>query len=97
MSTTAGAASVREARTKHRLGKLPIAAPLVASGMPSVVARLGLSPLSIEEADGDLASSLPQAHRDPLDRVLVARAVRRGRARVANDPAPAAFGVTRVW
>ncbi len=91
------AASVWEARTKHRAGRLPIAAPLVASGIPGVVAQLGFRPLSIEVADGDLAGSFPQAHRDPFDRMLVAQAIRRGLALVSNDAALDAFGVTRVW
>lgn len=91
------AASVWEARTKHRNGRLAIAAGLVASGLPSVVAQLGFRPLAVEVEDGDLASSFSQPHRDPFDRMLVAQAVRRGLALVSNDVALDAFGVSRVW
>ncbi len=91
------AASVWEARTKHRIGKLPIAADLVASGLPTVVAQLGFRPLAVEVEDGDLAGSFSQSHRDPFDRMVVAQAIRRGLALVSNDAALDAFGVTRVW
>lgn len=91
------AASVWEARTKHRLGKLPVAAGIVASGFPTVMAELGFRPLSVDVEDGDLAGRFPHPHRDPFDRMLVAQAVRRGLALVSNDAALDAFGVTRVW
>lgn len=91
------AASVWEARTKYRLGKLPIADTLVAAGLPSVVAQLGFRPLALDVEDGDLAGGFSQPHRDPFDRIIVAQAIRRGLAVVSNDAALDAFGVTRVW
>lgn len=91
------AATVWEVRTKHRLGKLPMAAALVAAGLPSVIARLNLQPLSVDPEDGDMAGALPGRHRDPFDRMLAAQARRRNLVLVSNDAALDAFGVTRVW
>lgn len=91
------AASVWEASTKHRLGKLPLAAGVAAAGMPTVIVQLGFRPLSVDVEDGNLAGSFPHAHGDPFDRMIAAQAVRRGLTLVSNDAALDVFGITRVW
>lgn len=96
-SVYVSAASVWEARTKHRSGKLPLANGLAAVGFVQAIARFHLLALPVDADDGDLAGSFPQPHRDPFDRMLAAQAIRRGLTLVSNDAALDAFGVTRVW
>lgn len=66
---------------KRALGKLR--AP---SLLASVVVEQGFSPLAITAAHAECAGSLPQHHRDPFDRMLVAQAQLEGLAIVTRDP-----------
>lgn len=51
------AASVWEIRTKHRLGKMPDAAPIAAI-LPETIAHLSFRPLAVDVHDGDLAGAV---------------------------------------
>lgn len=90
------AASAWEVATKHRLGKLPGAGPLVVD-FAREVRRQGFQPLPITLEHGQVAGQLPGPHRDPFDRMLVAQAREEKLAVVSNDAALRAFGVALVW
>jgi PIN domain nuclease of toxin-antitoxin system len=90
------AASAWEVATKHRLGKLPGAGPLVVD-FAREVRRQGFQPLPITPEHGQVAGQLPGPHRDPFDRMLVAQAREEKLAVVSNDAALRAFGVALVW
>ncbi len=66
-------ASAWEIATKHRIGKLPEAQPLVTS-YAQILAHSKLVELPITSAHALRAGSLPIAHRDPFDRMLMAQA-----------------------
>jgi PIN domain nuclease of toxin-antitoxin system len=67
------AASAWEIAIKYRLGKLPLPeAP--ASYVPDRMRRSGTSPLPVDHAHVLRTAELPDHHRDPFDRVLVAQA-----------------------
>jgi PIN domain nuclease of toxin-antitoxin system len=67
------AASAWEIAIKHRLGKLQLPeAP--ASYVPDRMRRSGTSPLPVDHAHTLRTAELPDHHRDPFDRLLVAQA-----------------------
>lgn len=67
------AASAWEIAIKYRLGKLQLPeAP--ASYVPDRMRRSGTSPLPVDHAHVLRTAELPDHHRDPFDRVLVAQA-----------------------
>jgi PIN domain nuclease of toxin-antitoxin system len=90
------AASAWEISTKHRIGKLPGAGPLVVD-FASEVRNQSFSPLSISLAHGQVAGSLALAHRDPFDRMLIAQAREEKMALVSNETAFDGAGITRIW
>lgn len=67
------AASAWEIAIKYRLGKLPLPEP-PASYVPDRMRRSGTSPLPVDHAHTLRTAELPDHHRDPFDRVLVAQA-----------------------
>lgn len=79
-----------ELAIKHRLGKLPSAAPLLENYHASL-ARYGFSelPFSSSHALAELGLSSP--HKDPFDRALVAQALLEELQLVSNDPEIAGF------
>ena len=91
------AATVWEVATKHRIGKLPEAGPLVAHGLLAALAAQAIAVLPIAGADAEWAGSHPGEHRDPFDRMIAAQAVLRGLLVVSSDPQLGALGAARVW
>jgi len=67
------AASSWEIAIKYRLGKLPLPEP-PGEFIPPRLARDGIVPLPIEHAHATRVADLPELHRDPFDRLLVAQA-----------------------
>ena len=90
------AASIMEIALKHRLGKLPEAARLVANWEP-VFGNLGAEPLSVSVEHAALAGSLDIPHKDPFDRLLIAPARIEGIPIVSKEKLFDAFGVARIW
>lgn len=90
------AASAWEVSTKHRVGKLPGAGPLVVD-FAREVRQQGFSELPITLDHGQVAGALPGVHRDPFDRMLVAQAREEKMALVSNDAVFDTFGVERIW
>ena len=90
------AATAWEITTKHRLGKLPEAAPL-AHDISAALSSQGFEELPITVADASRAGSLPGPLRDPFDRMLIAQALARDLALASNETIFENYGVRRVW
>jgi PIN domain nuclease of toxin-antitoxin system len=82
--------SLWEALVKYRLGKLPLPHP-PESYLPTQRARHQIASLSLDEASVCHLSSLPAAHRDPFDRMLVCQALEHGLSIVTVDPVFGAY------
>ncbi len=78
------------------LGKLNLSRPY-RDWMTQALADLGANLLPITVAYADAQSGLPDHHRDPFDRLLVAQALVDGLSVVSADAAFDPYGVTRVW
>ena len=66
-------ASAWEIATKYRIGKLPEAKPIV-ERYSQILIQAQFLELSITSAHALRAGSLPIAHRDPFDRMIMAQA-----------------------
>ncbi len=90
------AASVWEIATKHRLGKLPGVAAIVADLESAILDQdfLGL-PISLRHAQ--FSGALPGPHRDPFDRMLIAQGLTNNLVIVSNEQIFDAYGVERLW
>lgn len=89
-------ATAWEIATKHRIGKLSIAAKLVAD-LDGSIASQGFIGLPISVRHGQTAGALPGPHRDPFDRMLIAQAILDDLVLVSNERAFDAYGVARIW
>lgn len=88
-------ASAWEIAIKFRLGRLPLPAePEVF--VPARLARDGIGALPIEVAHALRVASLPDIHRDPFDRLLVAQAQLEDLSLVTADPLIARYDVTVI-
>jgi len=90
------AASAWEIATKHRIGKLPAVAAVVAD-LDGVLSDQSFIGLSISIRHGQAAGALPGPHRDPFDRMLIAQAILDDLTLVSNERAFDAYGVRRLW
>lgn len=90
------AASAWELATKHRIGKLPEAGPIV-DVMPEAIVREGFEALPITVEHAARAGALPGPLRDPFDRMLIAQALAGDLAVVSVDEALGYYGVRRLW
>jgi PIN domain nuclease of toxin-antitoxin system len=90
------AASAWEITTKHRIGKLPGVAAIVADLTETVIGQ-GFTDLAISFRHGQVAGALPGPHRDPFDRILIAQAILENLVLVSNEQAFDAYGVSRLW
>jgi len=82
---------------KHRQGKLPSGAALVAS-FGRQIAHLYASELSISAPHALAAGQLEWGHKDPFDRLLAAQAMVEGFTLVTADEDLQAFGpVATLW
>ena len=90
------AASTWEIATKHRIGKLPGIAAVIAD-LDRVVADQGFIGLPINLRHGQVAGTLPGPHRDPFDRMLIAQAMLENLVLVSNEQAFDVYGVGRLW
>ena len=96
-SLAVSAGTVWEIATKHRIGKLPEAGPLVTHGLLSALSAQAIIVLSISGLDAERAGSHLAAHRDPFDRMIAAQAILRGLSVVSSDAQLDALGAARVW
>jgi PIN domain nuclease of toxin-antitoxin system len=90
------AAGVWEMQIKWQLGKLLLPAPLAA--IVEEQQRInGIQILPIELSHIYALDALPQHHKDPFDRLIIAQAGAEGFAIVTADPAFAAYSVLLLW
>ena len=86
-----------ELTIKHRLGKLPNAAPLLNS-YHSSLARYGFAELGFSSHHGLAEAGLSSSHKDPFDRALVAQALIENLTLITNDPLVQGFSeVKTLW
>ena len=90
------AASIWEIATKHRIGKLPGIAAIIAD-FDRVIADQGFVGLPINLRHGQVAGALPGALRNPFDQMLIAQAMLENLVLVSNQQSFDAYGVTRLW
>lgn len=65
--------------------------------IPRELTRNAMELLEITVAHATAVETLPQHHKDPFDRLLIARARIEGIPIVSVDVAFDPYGVTRVW
>jgi PIN domain nuclease of toxin-antitoxin system len=89
-------ASCWEIAIKAGLGKLTLGEPS-ATYLPAALSRTGFELLPITLAHATGVERLPQHHRDPFDRLLVAQATAEAIPIVSADVALDSYGVRRMW
>lgn len=89
-------ASCWEVAIKVKLGKLPAPDGDVRR-LPDLIAGQGFSMLPITAHHAIAAAALPDIHRDPFDRLLVAQAREEGLAIVTKDRAIQAYDVETLY
>lgn len=89
-------ASVWETQVKLQLGKLRLSLPL-AKLIESQQRTNGLQVLPITLAHVLAIEQLPDHHKDPFDRLLIAQANVEGAVLISHDPFFAKYPVKVVW
>jgi PIN domain nuclease of toxin-antitoxin system len=90
------AASAWEIAVKHRLGKLPLPqAP--EDFVPAQRSAHGIEPLPVDEDSALHVGKLPELHRDPFDRMLVAQALVGGLVLLTPDESIRQYPVRATW
>lgn len=87
------AASVWEVVIKHGLGKLLLPGP-PADYLPQQRDAHGLFSLPVDEGAMPYLAALPQLHRDPFDRIIMAQALQHGLTVATVDPHFTAYPLT---
>lgn len=90
------AASIWEIATKHALGKLPLREPAETFCRRALIDLCG-DELAISARHALVAASLPNHHRDPFDRILIAQAIVEGATLITADHAISAYQVPLLW
>lgn len=90
------AVSAWEIAIKYRLGRLPLPEP-PQTYVPGRRQWLQLDPLDLDELAASHTHLLPDHHRDPFDRALVAQAIIHGLTIATPDPLIAAYPAPTLW
>lgn len=90
------AISAWEIAIKYRLGRLALPEPPQAY-VPSRRLWMRLEALDFDELAAAHTHLLPEHHRDPFDRALVAQAIVHGLTIATPDPLVAAYPATTLW
>ncbi len=89
-------ASVWEILIKVQLGKLPLPQPAGPYLVKKLVKeRIEVLPITLDHVLR--TESLPQHHRDPFDRLLIAQSIEEGWPIVTADPWFARYPVDVIW
>ena len=88
-------ASIWEMQIKIQLGKLQIKIPL--EEMISQQQKNGIEILPVEASHIFAVESLPNYHKDPFDRLIVAQAIVEDAILVSADPLISQYPVTVEW
>jgi PIN domain nuclease of toxin-antitoxin system len=91
-----GAAPAREIATKHRIGELPDVVAIVVD-LDGMIADQGFVGCPMGIRHGQQAGALPGRHRDPFDRMLIARAMLEQMLLVANERMFDTHGLRPLW
>lgn len=90
------AASAWEIAVKYRLGRLPLPeAP--DEFVPSQRVAHGIEPLPVDEESALHVAKLPDLHRDPFDRLLVAQALVGGLVLLTPDGDVRQYPARTLW
>ena len=90
------AASAWEIAVKHRLGRLPLPSP-PDEFVPAQRAAHGVEPLPVDEEAALHVAKLPDLHRDPFDRLLVAQALVGALVLLTPDAAIRQYPARTLW
>lgn len=90
------AVSTWEICVKYRAGRLPLPEPPDRL-IPTERALRGVTPLAFDEESAFQVLRLPQLHRDPFDRMLIAQAIAGSLAIVTPDPLVTQYPVRVIW
>ena len=90
------AASAWEIAIKARLGRLTIPEP-IATFVPAQLAENAIEGLPIGLSHAFHVYSLPDHHRDPFDRMLVAQSQLENLPILTGDPLIAQYPVETIW
>lgn len=85
-----------EIQIKSTLGKLQLSKP-AAELVQAELDRAAIELLPITLHHIDALSRLPNHHRDPFDRLLVAQAIHEGLTLVSSDQTIAKYGAPVLW
>jgi PIN domain nuclease of toxin-antitoxin system len=88
--------TVWELTRKAALGKLP-PLPTERGSFARHLAALGFRDAPLRWDIAEAATALPPHHRDPMDRMLIATALRDDLSVITNDAVFSAYGVKTVW
>ena len=88
--------SAWEIAVKHRIGRLPLPAPPETFVSENREAH-GIDRLDLEEKAALRAGRLPDLHRDPFDRMLVAQAIEGVFVLLTPDEAIRQYAVKTLW
>ncbi len=92
----ASVVSAWELAILERLGRVRLGAPLESLFSEGLAAlRIRLLPIQVQHVAR--VASLPDHHRDPFDRLLIATAMTEKLTLVSRDRAFARYGVATVW
>jgi PIN domain nuclease of toxin-antitoxin system len=90
------AATIWEIAIKVGLGKLSLSKSY-RDWMNQAVTDLGVEILPITVSYADVQATLPNHHRDPFDRLLIAQCQVENVPIVSNDPVFDQYGIVRLW
>ncbi len=85
-----------EVAIKARIGKISLQATPERL-IPEMITLHRFTPLSIQMIHALRVFALPDYHRDPFDRLLVAQAQVEDLAIISRDPLLRPYGVTLIW
>jgi PIN domain nuclease of toxin-antitoxin system len=88
--------TVWELTRKAAIGKLP-PLPTEQGSFSRYLRTLGFQSAPLLWEDAEAANRLPMHHKDPMDRMLIATAIRTGVAIITSDLIFPAYGVRTVW
>jgi PIN domain nuclease of toxin-antitoxin system len=88
--------TVWELTRQAAIGKLP-PLPTERGSFARHLVALGFRDAPLLWSDSEAANALPPHHRDPMDRMLIATALRTGTTIITNDGVFGAYGVRTVW
>jgi PIN domain nuclease of toxin-antitoxin system len=86
------AASAWEIAIKSGMGRLQVPHDLM-----QVVVAAGFTPRALGFAEAERLRKLPDHHRDPFDRMLVAHAIEERCSLITKDPMMARYAVETFW